>query len=74
MQELSERIKIETMHDYEDIDTKRTTNGLCVEIHFSSDVTKEQALAWLDKSLASMPSDSFLRVEADLFITPKEDE
>lgn len=73
MKEISERIKVETLFDYEDTDFKRTTNSLSVEIHFSSDVTKEQALAWLEQSLESMPSDSFLRVEADLFITPKED-
>jgi hypothetical protein len=69
--DIKDRIDSETMAEYEDIDLKRTTNGLAVEIHFPSDTSQEKAIAWLEDALSKVDSASFLRVSADLWITPK---
>ncbi len=69
--DIKDRIDSETMAEYEDIDLKRTTNGLSVEIHFPSDTSQEKAIAWLEDALSKVDSASFLRVSADLWITPK---
>jgi hypothetical protein len=71
--DIKDRIISETMSEYEDIDIKRTTNGLSVEIHFSSDVTKDEAIAWFEDTLSKVESQSFLRASLDLWITPKEE-
>ena len=69
--DIKDRIDSETMAEYEDIDLRRTTNGLAVEIHFPSDTSQEKAIAWLEDALSKVDSASFLRVSADLWITPK---
>jgi hypothetical protein len=70
--DIKDRIDSETMAEYEDIDLKRTTNGLAVEIHFPSDVSQDKAIAWLEDALSKVDSNSFLRASVDLWITPKE--
>ena len=70
--DIKDRIDSETMAEYEDIDLKRTTNGLSVEIHFPSDTSQEKAIAWLEDALSKVDSNSFLRASVDLWITPKE--
>ena len=69
--DIKDRIDSETMAEYEDIDLRRTTNGLAVEIHFPSDTSQEKAIAWLEDALSKVDRASFLRVSADLWITPK---
>lgn len=71
---IKDRINLDTISEYEDIDLRRTTNGLAVEIHFTSDTSQEKAIAWLEDALSKVDSASFLRVSADLWITPKVEE